>query len=203
MDLGTTWCTFKLATFVLRSILGNEVVSRNCIFFCVKEESLSCAPYIFIQRSCISGPHCFASLTVLMRPQKSFSYLTFCCGRVSVGINEGFRVGLGFSLTLSCSLWHTKMHVPTAHTHTTCLSSCWLIGYRCWVVWSSSLSSLCMSACVFMRACACTRLYVHVHASFTWANQSSTSTDLSFLQRLRVPGCLQCCSPLVLTPTAH
>lgn len=51
-------------------------------------------------------PIVFASLTVLMRPQKSFSYLTFCCGRVSVGINEGFRIGLGSLLTpsLSCSV---------------------------------------------------------------------------------------------------
>lgn len=52
MDLRTTQCTFKLATFVLRSILGNEVVSRNCkkkkMF--VKEVRLSCALYIFIQR---------------------------------------------------------------------------------------------------------------------------------------------------------
>ena len=105
MDLGTTRCTLKLATFVQRSILGNEVVSRNCIFL-VKEERLSCALYIFMHRSCTSGPHCFASLTVLMRPQKSFSYLTFRCGGVSAGINEGFRIGSVSSLTLSfsCSL---------------------------------------------------------------------------------------------------
>ncbi len=125
MDLRTTRCTFKLATFVLRSILGNEVVSRNCIFFffCVKEEHLSCALYIFIQRSCISGPHCFASLTVLMRPQKSFSYLTFCCGRVSVGINEGFRIGLGFSLTPSLTLTHKDARTHThTHTHTLALA---------------------------------------------------------------------------------
>lgn len=112
MDLRTTRCTFELATFVPRSILGNEVVSRNCI----AEERLSCALYIFIQRSCISGPHCFASLTILMRPPKSFSYIAFCCGRASAGINEGFRIGLSASLTLSLSLSLALTH---AHTHST------------------------------------------------------------------------------------
>lgn len=170
MDLRTTRCTFKLATFVLRSILGNEVVSRNCIFpfffFFVKEDRISCVLYIFIQRSCISGSHCFASLTFLMRPQKSFSYLTFCCGRVSVGINEGFRIGLGSSLnlSLSCSFWHMDARTRT-HTH---LPQHLLTN---WVQMLSSviLQLVCLSAFVLTCACACTWTVFSGTLNFSWS----------------------------------
>lgn len=92
MDLRTAQRVFKQTTSVQRSIFGNELVSRN---------SILCSSSTYLYRDAVHlDPIAFATLTVLMRPPKNFSRLTFCCG-ASVRINVGFTIGLGSLLILS------------------------------------------------------------------------------------------------------